>query len=66
MTSLLAGDFQFTVFDMAGKVSYQKAVSLKVGYNTLNFDASGLQDGLYVYTISDGTAYIAEKMMVRK
>lgn len=66
MTSLLAGDFQFTVFDMAGKAKYQESVSLRVGYNTLNFDASGLQDGFYIYTLSDGTAYIAEKMMVRK
>jgi len=66
MTSLLAGEFQFTVFDMAGKTMYQKAVSLNVGYNTLNFDASTLHDGLYIYTLNDGTAYIAEKMMVRR
>ena len=66
MTSLVAGDFQFTVFDMAGKARYQKTVPLNVGYNTLNFDANNLEDGLYIYTLSDGTAYIAEKMMVRR
>jgi len=66
MTSLLAGDFQFNVFDMSGKSMYQKQIPLKVGYNTLNFDAANLQDGLYIYTLSDGAAYIAEKMMVRR
>jgi len=66
MTSLLAGDFQFTVYDMVGKSRYQQTVPLKVGYNTLNFDASNLQEGMYIYTLSDGTAAIAKKMMVRR
>ena len=66
MTSLLAGAFQFNVFDRTGRMVYQEAVQLNVGYNTLSYDASALEEGLYIYTLSDGTAVISEKMMVHR
>lgn len=64
MTSLTEGDFQFRVFDNAGKEVHTRNIQLRLGYNAFQFDASALNNGLYFYTISDGKAMIYEKMVV--
>ncbi len=64
MTSLMEGDVQFKVFDNAGKEVHARNIRLNFGYNTLQFDASSLNNGMYFYTISDGRAMIYEKMVV--
>lgn len=66
MTSLVAGDFQFSVMDMAGRVVQQQPISLQAGYNTFQLDASDLENGMYLYTLSDGKAVIYEKMIVER
>lgn len=66
ITSLLSGDFEFNVFDLTGKTIHTEAIQLTTGYNAFNFDAGQLQEGMYIYTIGDGTATVAAKMMVGK
>ncbi len=66
MTSLIDGDFQFKVFDMTGKSVYVENIHLNVGYNTLTYDATSLQEGMYIYTLGDGNAMIYEKMLVSR
>jgi len=66
MTSLIGGDFQFTVLDMTGRVVQQRPVQLQVGYNAFQLDVSEFENGMYLYTLSDGKAMIFEKMIVER
>jgi len=66
MTSLISGDFQFKVMDMTGRVVEQKTIQLQVGYNAFQLNVGDLENGMYVYTLSDGKAMIFEKMLVEK
>ena len=66
MTSLVSGDFQFKVMDMAGRVVQQQPIQLQVGYNAFQLDVNDLNNGMYLYTLSDGRAMIFEKMIVEK
>lgn len=66
ITSLLSGGFEFNVFDLTGKTIHTEAVQLTTGYNAFNFDAGRLQEGMYIYTIGDGTAAVASKLIVGK
>lgn len=66
MTSLIDGDFQFKVFDMAGRSVHAENIHLNVGYNTLSYDATALGEGMYIYTLGDGNAMIYEKMLVSR
>ena len=66
ITSLISGDFNFRVFDLAGKMLHTEKINLTVGYNAFNYDASVLAEGMYIYTLSDGLGTIAEKMVVER
>ncbi len=66
VTSLLDGDFDFQVFDLSGKMLHMEKVALTAGYNTFDYDASNLAEGMYIYRLSDGFGSIAEKMIVEK
>jgi len=64
VSSDISGDFQFKVFDVAGKLLHNQNIELTTGYNTFEYDASDLGSGLYIYAIGNETGAIAEKMIV--
>ena len=66
ITSLMSGNFEFNVYDLTGKAIHTEAVQLVTGYNAINFDAGRLQEGMYIYTIGDGVAAVASKLIVGK
>lgn len=66
IASQVTGDFQFSVHDIFGKQVYVNKVNLQEGQNTIEFDGSGLSAGLYVYSFSNGTAVVSNKMMIGK
>jgi hypothetical protein len=66
VTSLISGDFQFQVFDLAGKGLHNEKIRLNSGYNTFRYDVSKLEAGMYIYTLSDGKAAISQKLIVSK
>ncbi|MEQ1747110.1 MAG: T9SS type A sorting domain-containing protein [Saprospiraceae bacterium] len=56
--STQSGTFLFEVFDLLGKRLHSQKVQLLDGPNQFPFDASGLPNGTYIYTVSsaEGTA----------
>lgn len=60
-----SGRFLLTVSDMLGRQLHNQPLDLIQGTNQFNFDASHLVDGMYIYTLSDGSARTSQKMMVR-
>ena len=66
VSSDISGDFQFAVFDVAGKLMHSEQIQLTTGYNSFNYDASDLGAGMYIYAISNGTGAISEKMIVSR
>ena len=66
MSSDISGDFQFTVFDVVGKQLHSEQIQLTTGYNSFNYDASELEAGMYIYSVSNGTGAISEKMIVSR
>ena len=66
VSSDISGDFQFNVFDVAGKLMHSEQIQLTTGYNSFIYDAADLEAGMYIYAISNGTGAISEKMIVSK
>ncbi len=66
VSSDISGDFQFNVFDVAGKRLHAEQIQLTTGYNSFNYDASELESGMYIYSVSNGTGAISEKMIVNR
>jgi hypothetical protein len=56
----------FTVTNLLGKtMSVQKFAATR-GINEINYDVSGLSNGVYLYTISDGKNSVSKKLVVNK
>ena len=64
VSSEISGDFQFHVFDVAGKLMHREKVQLTIGYNAFNYDASKLGEGMYIYTLSNELGAVSQKMIV--
>jgi len=66
VSSDISGDFQFSVFDVAGKLMHSEQIQLTTGFNSFVYNASDLEAGMYIYAISNGTGAISEKMIVSR
>ena len=66
ITSLSEGPFQFEVFDITGSLVHQATLSLSIGRNAFSFDTTGLEAGMYIYTIRNKTVFSRQKMIVAK
>jgi len=62
----ISGTFQFTVFDVAGKLMHSEQILLTTGYNTFTYNAADLNAGMYIYAISNGMGAISKKMIVSR
>lgn len=60
-----SGRFQLSVSDMLGRQLHNQVVQLMEGRNQFTFDANHLSGGMYIYTLSDGSARISQKMIVK-
>lgn len=60
----IAGNVDFKVFDMIGKVVYASKIQAQAKTNTINFSADKLTAGTYFYSLSNGTKTITKKMIV--
>lgn len=56
----------FTVANLLGEVVNRQMLSAPRGLNRINFDASDLSNGIYLYTITDGKNTISKKLIVNK
>ncbi len=61
-----SGDVSFQIMDLLGNRVYAKEISAVPGDNTFRFTNSGLADGVYIYTLSNGKKSITRKMTVRR
>ena len=60
------GTVSFVVIDMVGKVVYSESVLGTSGTNTIEFDASGITPGVYMYNLLSGVHSVSGKMSVNK
>ena len=61
-----AGAFDFQVRDLMGKAVHNERVQILEGANTIDFDASNLANGIYIYSISNGTDVVSKKMVLNR
>jgi len=54
------------VYDALGKLVHTKKTNGNVGENTIVFDGSSLQAGVYYYTITAGYEKVTNKMVIQK
>lgn len=54
----------FKVFDLLGKQVLSNKVNAEVGVNTINFDATSLEQGAYFYSIINGNDVYTKRMIV--
>jgi len=59
-----AGNVDFKVFDMIGKVVYAEKIQAQAKTNTIYFSAEKLAPGSYFYSLNNGTKTITKKMIV--
>ncbi len=56
----------FTVTNLLGEVVNKQVMSAPKGLNRINFDASNMSNGVYLYSITDGKNSISKKLIVNK
>lgn len=54
----------FKVFDLIGNVLYEKYIDAKIGINTINYDASDLNEGVYFYSISTASGSLTRRLII--
>lgn len=64
--SLVAGDFQFEVFDFFGRRLYEQKLRLEIGHNEFPFDAGELANGAYFYTLGNRDGKASQRMIVAR
>lgn len=64
--SLVAGDFQFEVFNLLGQRLYAQQLRLEEGRNEFTFDAGELANGAYFYTLGNRDGKALRRMMVAR
>ena len=66
LNSNLTGDFKFRVFDLLGKQVHTRAINLIAGKNTIQYNGSGLDNGIYIYTIENELGAVSGKMVLKR
>ncbi len=60
----IAGNVDFTVFDMIGKRVYSEKIQAQAKSNSIVFNSEKINAGTYFYSLSNGTKTITNKMIV--
>lgn len=61
-----ASNAKFYVMNLLGEVVYNQDVVASEGDNTINFNASNLNEGIYMYTLQIGETKVTKRMVVNK
>lgn len=61
-----SSEVTFTVTNLLGEVVNRQVLSATKGLNRIYFDASQANNGVYLYTITDGKNTISKKLIVNK
>jgi len=61
-----SGEFDFKVYSMIGELVYSEVLTLTVGQNIVEFDATDLNSGMYFYAIGQGNDVVTKRMVVSK
>lgn len=64
--SLVAGEFQFEVFDLLGLRVHTQTVRLEVGLNEFSFEAGNLANGTYFYTLGNREGRATRRFVVAR
>jgi hypothetical protein len=62
----VSGNVQFKVYNLLGTIIYMQNYSSKSGTNSITFDAGNVADGMYFYSLSDGSNIITYRMIIDK
>jgi len=54
------------IFDMLGKEVYTSTIQSKVGVNEVEFDGSNLKEGIYFFSLNNGSKNFTQKMQVKR
>lgn len=63
---LVAGQYQFEVFNLLGKKVHDQALDLTTGLNQFTFDAGDLPNGTYFYTIGNGQGRMSSTFVINR
>jgi len=63
-TSPVTDTYQFTVFNLLGEVISKQVVNAKAGENKIEFNASGIPMGIYMYMLGNKSKTITKRMIV--
>ncbi len=61
-----AGQYDFKVYSLIGEMVHAERVNLLTGNNTIQFDATNLNSGVYFYTVGQGNSVVTKRMVVSK
>jgi len=61
-----SGDFEFKVFSLVGEMVHSENVNFSAGENTITFDGSLLNAGMYFYSIGQGNDVVTKRMVVNR
>jgi hypothetical protein len=57
---------KFYVMNLLGELVYSNAMQANVGQNTINFDGSDLNEGIYMYTLEIDGKKVTKRMVINK
>lgn len=66
ISSKESGEFDFKVYSLIGEMVHAERVNLTTGENTVEFDASKLNSGVYFYALGQGSSIVTKRMIVSK
>lgn len=61
-----ATDAKFYVMNLLGEVVYNQTMQANEGQNTINFDGSDLNEGIYMYTLEIDGKKVTKRMVINK
>lgn len=57
---------EFKVYDLIGNVLFQKNIDGKPGINTIAFDGTSMGEGVYFYSLSNGSALFTKRLIIER
>lgn len=57
-------ELNFSVYNVLGQTVRQEVIQVQAGQNTINFDATNLDNGIYFYSFDNGVDAITNRMVV--
>lgn len=55
---------EFKVYDLVGNIVFEKTIDGKPGLNTLTFDGTDMNEGVYFYSLNNGAGLITRRLII--